>query len=154
MAAKHFTCSLYVYCALQTLHFAGFLAVECCRGEPIPRIDYTPEEVAVWGTALSKLKALFPSHACAEFNAALPNFNFRCELHTMNCSSMTGSNSASSASVWAARMQVLLCWCPYSVAGMSCSSWMFPTTGVILHALHACFSLCLGCVHCDVYLTC
>ncbi|WIA37157.1 hypothetical protein OEZ86_014117 [Tetradesmus obliquus] len=46
-------------------------------GEPIPRIDYTPEEVAVWGTALSKLKALFPSHACAEFNAALPKFNFR-----------------------------------------------------------------------------
>jgi hypothetical protein len=38
--------------------------------------------VAVWGTALSKLKALFPSHACKEFNAALPKFNFRwaCEL--------------------------------------------------------------------------
>jgi phenylalanine-4-hydroxylase len=46
-------------------------------GEPIPRIHYTPEEVYVWGTALSKLKALFPSHACKEFNQSLPAFNFR-----------------------------------------------------------------------------
>jgi phenylalanine-4-hydroxylase len=46
-------------------------------GEPIPRIDYTPEETYVWGTALSKLKALFPTHACSEFNEAFPRFNFR-----------------------------------------------------------------------------
>jgi hypothetical protein len=32
----------------------------------------------VWGTALAKLKELFPSHACAEFNAAFPKFKFRC----------------------------------------------------------------------------
>lgn len=47
------------------------------RGDPIPHIDYTPEEVATWGTALSKLKALFPTHACKEFNSALPMFEFR-----------------------------------------------------------------------------
>lgn len=40
-------------------------------GQPIPRIDYTPEEVAVWGAALRRLRALFPAHACAEFNNAL-----------------------------------------------------------------------------------
>lgn len=48
-------------------------------GEPIPRISYTPEETWVWGTALSKLKALFSTHACREFNKSFPKFNFRCE---------------------------------------------------------------------------
>lgn len=46
-------------------------------GTPIPRIDYTPQEVEVWGIALSRLKALFPSHACREFNRNFPRFNFR-----------------------------------------------------------------------------
>jgi len=48
-----------------------------CSGDPIPRIDYTPEEVAVWGTALANLKGMYPKHACKEFNRALPKFNFR-----------------------------------------------------------------------------
>lgn len=49
-----------------------------CSGEPIPRIQYTPEEVRVWGTALSKLKEMYPKHACREFNRSFPRFNFRC----------------------------------------------------------------------------
>lgn len=32
----------------------------------------------MWGTALSKLKALFPTHACKEFNQSFPKFDFRC----------------------------------------------------------------------------
>jgi len=31
----------------------------------------------VWGTALSNLKALFPTHACKEFNQSFPEFDFR-----------------------------------------------------------------------------
>lgn len=50
----------------------------CCSGQPIPRIEYTAEEAQVWGTALSKLKALFPTHACTEFNHSFPKFDFRC----------------------------------------------------------------------------
>ncbi|GBF97155.1 chloroplast phenylalanine hydroxylase [Raphidocelis subcapitata] len=46
-------------------------------GEPIPRIDYSPEEVAVWGLALRELRRLFPTHACAEFNHTLPLLDFR-----------------------------------------------------------------------------
>lgn len=38
-------------------------------GEPIPRIDYTPQEMEVWGTALGKLRDLFPQHACKEVSA-------------------------------------------------------------------------------------
>lgn len=48
-----------------------------CRGDPIRRIQYTPEEVQVWGTAITKLKALFPTHACREFNRSVGMFNFR-----------------------------------------------------------------------------
>jgi hypothetical protein len=45
----------------------------------------------VWGTALSKLKALFPTHACKEFNQSLPAFDFRwgytfLQLHAAACS--------------------------------------------------------------------
>lgn len=46
-------------------------------GQPIPRIEYTPEEVGVWGTALDRLEELFPSHACAEFLASYPALGFR-----------------------------------------------------------------------------
>jgi phenylalanine-4-hydroxylase len=45
--------------------------------DPIPRVEYTPEEVEVWGTAITKLKALFPTHACREYNRSVGMFNFR-----------------------------------------------------------------------------
>jgi phenylalanine-4-hydroxylase len=40
-------------------------------------VAYTAEEVAVWGTALTRLQVLFPTLACREFNAAFPRFGFR-----------------------------------------------------------------------------
>ncbi|KAL4429618.1 hypothetical protein ABPG77_008667 [Micractinium sp. CCAP 211/92] len=46
-------------------------------GEPIPRIEYLPEEVATWGLVLGQLEALFPQHACTEFLHSLPLFGFR-----------------------------------------------------------------------------
>ncbi|KIZ03637.1 phenylalanine-4-hydroxylase [Monoraphidium neglectum] len=41
-------------------------------GDPIPRIDYTPDEVRAWGTALRELKLLFPTAACREFLHTFP----------------------------------------------------------------------------------
>ena len=35
---------------------------------PIPRVTYTDREVATWGTVLKRLKALYPQHACRQFN--------------------------------------------------------------------------------------
>ena len=46
-------------------------------GQPIPRVQYTPDEVEAWGTALRNLVALYPTHACAEFNKNWQLFDFR-----------------------------------------------------------------------------
>lgn len=46
-------------------------------GDPIPDVDYSPEEVAVWGTALRELERLFPTAACREFLRTFPLFRFR-----------------------------------------------------------------------------
>ena len=47
-------------------------------GEEIPRVQYTPAEVKTWGTIYNKLKALYPTHACAEFNHILPLLEQNC----------------------------------------------------------------------------
>ena len=45
-------------------------------GEPVPRLEYTAEELHVWATVLRELKDLYPQHACAEFLRCLPLFRF------------------------------------------------------------------------------
>lgn len=46
-------------------------------GRAIPRIDYSPEEIYVWGTSLNKLRELHPTHACSKYNAAVQKLDFR-----------------------------------------------------------------------------
>lgn len=53
------------------------LAARHTLGEAIPAIDYSPEEVLTWGTALRELEALYPTHACAEFLRNWELFQFR-----------------------------------------------------------------------------
>merc|ERR1712029_209603 len=48
------------------------------HGEVIPRVEYTPEEIKTWGTIYNKLKALYPTHACAEFNHIFPLLEQNC----------------------------------------------------------------------------
>ena len=33
-------------------------------GQPIPRVEYSPDEVECWGTVYRSLVSLFPTHAC------------------------------------------------------------------------------------------
>uniref|UniRef100_A0A665VCH7 Tryptophan hydroxylase 2 (tryptophan 5-monooxygenase) n=1 Tax=Echeneis naucrates TaxID=173247 RepID=A0A665VCH7_ECHNA len=47
-------------------------------GQPIPRIDYTPEEVRTWGVVFRELTQLYPTHACREYLKNLPLLTKHC----------------------------------------------------------------------------
>ncbi|RUS71624.1 hypothetical protein EGW08_020616 [Elysia chlorotica] len=48
------------------------LAMQFTHGSEIPYVEYTPEEVATWGTVFRELMKLYPSHACREYLANIP----------------------------------------------------------------------------------
>lgn len=41
-------------------------------GQPLPRIEYTEEEIKTWATVFNELVTLYPTHACREFNHVFP----------------------------------------------------------------------------------
>ncbi|XP_054632626.1 tryptophan 5-hydroxylase 2 [Dunckerocampus dactyliophorus] len=47
-------------------------------GQPIPRIEYTPEEVRTWGVVFRELNKLYPTHACREYLKNLPLLSQHC----------------------------------------------------------------------------
>jgi phenylalanine-4-hydroxylase len=46
-------------------------------GQPIPHVQYSAEENATWAACFSKLTELYPTHACAEYNACFALMNFK-----------------------------------------------------------------------------
>lgn len=62
----------------QRRKFFADIAFNYKHGEEIPRVEYTAEEIKTWSTIYGKLKALFPTHACAEFNHILPLLEQNC----------------------------------------------------------------------------
>lgn len=42
------------------------------HGQPIPRIEYTEEEIETWGIMFDHLTSLYPTHACREYNHVFP----------------------------------------------------------------------------------
>uniref|UniRef100_A0AAX7SD64 Biopterin-dependent aromatic amino acid hydroxylase family profile domain-containing protein n=1 Tax=Astatotilapia calliptera TaxID=8154 RepID=A0AAX7SD64_ASTCA len=60
------------------------LAVNYKHGEPIPRVDYTAEEVRTWGVVFRELHKLYPSHACREYLKNLPLLTKYCKYSEDN----------------------------------------------------------------------
>ncbi|KAJ1914835.1 hypothetical protein IWQ60_008657 [Tieghemiomyces parasiticus] len=49
-----------------------------CRGSSLPLVSYTPEEVEAWGIIYRRCQALYPTHACEEFNRLFPLMEINC----------------------------------------------------------------------------
>lgn len=47
-------------------------------GDPIPRVEFTEEEVRTWGVVFRELNKLYPTHACREYLRNLPLLTQQC----------------------------------------------------------------------------
>nr|XP_015194180.1 PREDICTED: tryptophan 5-hydroxylase 1 isoform X2 [Lepisosteus oculatus] len=60
------------------------LAMSYKHGDPIPRIEFTEEEVKTWGTVYRELNKLYPTHACREYLKNLPLLSQYCDCREDN----------------------------------------------------------------------
>lgn len=54
------------------------IAINYRHGNPIPRVEYTPDEVKTWGAVYEKLTARYQKFACREMNHVLPLLEENC----------------------------------------------------------------------------
>ncbi|XP_030650340.1 tryptophan 5-hydroxylase 1b [Chanos chanos] len=54
------------------------LAMSYKHGEPIPRVEYTEEEIKTWSVVFRELNKLYPTHACKEYLRNLPLLSQHC----------------------------------------------------------------------------
>ncbi|KAL4697196.1 hypothetical protein H8959_002894, partial [Pygathrix nigripes] len=47
-------------------------------GDPIPKVEFTEEEIKTWGTVFQELNKLYPTHACREYLKNLPLLSKYC----------------------------------------------------------------------------
>ncbi|XP_052454249.1 tryptophan 5-hydroxylase 1-like isoform X1 [Carassius gibelio] len=60
------------------------LAMSYKHGDPIPRIEFTDEEVKTWGVVFRELNKLYPTHACREYLKNLPLLIKHCDVREDN----------------------------------------------------------------------
>ncbi|KAK1802206.1 hypothetical protein P4O66_021872, partial [Electrophorus voltai] len=58
--------------------FFADLAMNYRHGDPIPRVEYTEEEVRTWGAVFGELNKLYPTHACRQYLRSLPLLSQHC----------------------------------------------------------------------------
>uniref|UniRef100_A0A674A5A5 Tyrosine 3-monooxygenase n=1 Tax=Salmo trutta TaxID=8032 RepID=A0A674A5A5_SALTR len=58
--------------------FIAELAANYRQGEPLPRVEYTPEEVATWREVYRTLRTIYPDLACRQFLGGLQQLEREC----------------------------------------------------------------------------
>lgn len=64
--------------------FSSYSFCFCFSGDPIPRIQFTEEEVKTWGVVYRELNKLYPTHACREYLKNLPLLSKYCDYQEDN----------------------------------------------------------------------
>ena len=54
------------------------VAQEYVWNEPIPMIDYTPDEIATWGAVWDRMEDLLQKHACVEYKKSYESMKEHC----------------------------------------------------------------------------
>ncbi|KAG5845750.1 tyrosine hydroxylase 2 [Anguilla rostrata] len=58
--------------------FIAELAFSYKQGDPLPKVDYTPEEVATWRQVYQTLRGIYPTHACRQYLETLQQLEKDC----------------------------------------------------------------------------
>ncbi|KAG5267828.1 hypothetical protein AALO_G00226250 [Alosa alosa] len=58
--------------------FISELAFNYKQGEPLPRVEYTPEEISTWRQVYCTLTNIYPTHACRQFLDGLQQLEKEC----------------------------------------------------------------------------
>ncbi|XP_036373665.1 tyrosine hydroxylase 2 [Megalops cyprinoides] len=58
--------------------FISELAFNYKQGDPLPVVEYTPEEVATWRQVYRTLRSIYPTHACRQYFETLQQLEKEC----------------------------------------------------------------------------
>ncbi|KAJ8392349.1 hypothetical protein AAFF_G00077130 [Aldrovandia affinis] len=58
--------------------FISELAFNYKQGDPLPRVDYTLEEIATWRKVYQTLRSIYPTHACRQYLETLQQLEKDC----------------------------------------------------------------------------